>query len=375
MNVYLVDIKNEYTNHLIKLLTPLIYEGIQSVYDKAKDCMEDQSLKLFQEYLRAIPDWNNNILETETTRIKNGSKIYLEQLIKATIKANVLLLSFNPFKPEKPIINKNIYANINLTGFLHKIYIECAREFWNNPYLFYHNYSPVDTKRNQRDSINVIKECIREAIRRLLPIEDVLKIYLADDITPDKEKQIGDNLTNFTEDKIPNTTGFTEMYDKKINATETTYNNVNNPRDNNVNNATDNNATDNNVTDNNATDNNATDNNATDNNATDNNATDNNATDNNATDNNATDNNVNNDIGDKKMEKMIGGKYSATSASLLDKIEMKINSNQSNTELVNNKQNFDTKIEDILGDTDIDTSLNYSIENNLNNYQEIYGNN
>ena len=75
------------------------------------------------------------------------------------------------------------------------------------------------------------------------------------------------------------------------------------------------------------------------------------------------------------MEKMIGGKYSATSASLLDKIEMKINSNQSNTELVNNKQNFDTKIEDILGDTDIDTSLNYSIENNLNNYQEIYGNN
>lgn len=349
MNVYLVDIKNEYTNHLIKMLTPLIYEGIQSVYDKAKDCIEDQSLKLFQEYLRTIPEWNNNILDNEVSRIKAGSKSYLENLVKATIKANIILLSFNPFNQSKTPINKSIMENINLTNFIHQVYIECAREFWNNPYLFYHNYSPIDTKRNQRDAIVVIKDAIREAIRRLLPIEDVIKLYLIDDISPDKEEKIKNNLKQFTEDEvklseIPNTTGFTEARGENIskNNVKEEFNDIPNDTSSDENNT---------------------------------------ATNNTATNNTAT-------VGEKSYEtpanqstveetkKMTGGNHSATSANLLDKIEMKLNSNQSNTENVNKKnEHFDTKIEDMLGDTDIDTSLNYSIENNLNNYEEIYGNN
>jgi len=366
MNVYLVDIKNEYTNHLIKMLVPLIYEGIQSIYDKAKDCIEDQSLKLFQEYLRTIPEWNNNILNNEVSRIKAGSKSYLENLVKATLKANIMLLSFNPFNQskqsiekqsiEKQSIDKSIIENINLTNFIHQVYIECARDFWNNPYLFYHNYSPIDTKRNQRDAIMVIKDCIREAIRRVLPIEDVMKLYLADDISPEKEEKIKNNLKEFTEDEvkseIPNTTGFTEVKgDNKENFNNTPIDNNTANTDNNTANTADNNTADNNTADNNTVDNNTAN-----------------------TDREKSYETPANQSTVEETKKMTGGNYSVTSANLLDKIEMKLNSNQSNTEVVK-KEHFDTKIEDMLGDTDIDTSLNYSIENNLNNYQEIYGNN
>ena len=34
-------------------------------------------------------------------------------------------------------VSWDIRQNIKIEDFIHKIYIECARELWNNPYLFY----------------------------------------------------------------------------------------------------------------------------------------------------------------------------------------------------------------------------------------------
>ena len=155
MNIYLVDVKNEYTAHLIRLLTPLIYEGIQSIYDKAKESMEEQSLKLFQEFLSDIPSWNTTLINQESDRIKSGTKPYFEDLIKATIKANIMLLVFNPFNDKQQTIDIELYKKIKTSTFIHNVYIECAREFWNNPFLLFHKYAAIDTKRNQRESFGV----------------------------------------------------------------------------------------------------------------------------------------------------------------------------------------------------------------------------
>ena len=45
----MIETKNEYTTHLINILTPLIYEGLQSVYKKSSDISNDNDvLKIFQ---------------------------------------------------------------------------------------------------------------------------------------------------------------------------------------------------------------------------------------------------------------------------------------------------------------------------------------
>jgi hypothetical protein len=182
---FLVETKQEYTTQLINVLTPLIYEGLQSIYqDALKISTPDNILKNFQSFLQRVPKWNNEIISNDTQRIMNNSKSYgwLEDLIKATLKANIIVLTYNPTVRNQVKIDPTLYQNVKLEDFIHKIYIECARELWNNPYLFYHNYPPIELKRNQRDSIQLIKDCIKEAIRKILPVKYILNIYLGEEL-------------------------------------------------------------------------------------------------------------------------------------------------------------------------------------------------
>jgi hypothetical protein len=184
MNV-LVDAKNEYTINIINILTPLILEGLNSIYGKAKEISTGENvLKIFQSFLKRIPKWTSELLDSEVNRIKTSSRNYdlLYDLIRASMKANLHILMFNPFQTNKPKINPEHYKNIDFKKFIHNIYIETAREIWNNPYLFYHNYAPIEIKRNQRDTLDLIKKCIEETIRKTLPLKHVLEIYLGDDM-------------------------------------------------------------------------------------------------------------------------------------------------------------------------------------------------
>ena len=107
----IVEIKNEYTDFLITILTPLLYEGIKSIYEKATKLeenfkqreLEDPSVKnpgvfkIFQICLRDIPNLNTASIENETNRIKEKCKCseYFDALLKGTIKSHIVLLTFN----------------------------------------------------------------------------------------------------------------------------------------------------------------------------------------------------------------------------------------------------------------------------------------
>lgn len=170
MNICLVEIKNEYTLHLIKILVPIIFEGLQSVYNTSIELSTNNILKDFQILLESIPSWNKQTIDNETSRIINNSPSYLQDLIKATIKSNIDILNCNN--------STDLYKNININNFIHSIYIECAREIYNNPYIFYHKLKSIEIKKNQRDIMQIIGECIKDAIRKEIPIEKLLKSYL-----------------------------------------------------------------------------------------------------------------------------------------------------------------------------------------------------
>ena len=188
MSNFLVETKNEYTIQLLNIISPLIFEGIQAIYKEAQHiATEDDILKIFQTFLKRIPKWNQLLIEKETDRIINNSQSFnwLNDLIRATLKANLIILMYNPTLKIQPKLDPSYYQYIKTTDFIHKVYIECAREFWNNPYLFFHIYPPIEIKRNQRDSIVIIKECIKEALRKMLPVKHILQIYLGEDIEVD----------------------------------------------------------------------------------------------------------------------------------------------------------------------------------------------
>ena len=185
MNVPLfLEIKNEYTEHLVDTLTPYIYEGLNSIYKDAvkfaeeSNC-ENKTLLIFQKLLQSVCTWNQIRVEEETIRIKQLSHTseYLDELVKAVVKSNIILLAYS--NTISNLIGQTFYNTLTTSTFVHRCYTEAAKDAHNNPYLFFHKAEPMDFKRNQIIIQDNIKAATVRAISKILPISMILKEYLA----------------------------------------------------------------------------------------------------------------------------------------------------------------------------------------------------
>jgi len=179
----LVDAKEEYTKQLTRILVPRMYEGISHIYSEAKNLAnenknENKILVIFQNLLKNIPQWNQNIIEKETNRIVEKSGIdWLEDLISA------IFVIFSKILSVVRVTNHSRIHNFHLTvpklhHFIHECYIEMARKFYMNVMLFNDELTPNEQQINVRESYKIVKEAIIEAIRILLPVKAILQEYL-----------------------------------------------------------------------------------------------------------------------------------------------------------------------------------------------------
>ena len=81
--------------------------------------------------------------------------------------------------------------------------IECAREFWLDPYLFYHKNTNIDQKRNTMKIFETIKISIENAIRRTLPMKIILNEYLGKEENMSKEFNFDINMNIADLNNIP----------------------------------------------------------------------------------------------------------------------------------------------------------------------------
>jgi hypothetical protein len=169
--------KLEYTNQLIDILTPHIFDGIKSIYDEAKTVNSVNSGEsitlLFRNFLEKVPSWSNILIETETERIiKISDCDWLDDLITAVFISHTKILT----SIGTNTTNNHIDLIIpKITKFIHKCYINIAREMWKNPYFFTENVIASEYQKNMRTVEIMIKESIENTIRHLLPIKEILK--------------------------------------------------------------------------------------------------------------------------------------------------------------------------------------------------------
>jgi hypothetical protein len=184
MNINLtIELKKEYMAQLTNILNPLIYDGLKSIYDDAKKNSKGINiLKEFQSRLIIIKDWTQETIEHEVRRIISETKSipWLFDLIQAIFKTNQIILGVDEIK------------DINIKTFVFQIYIECSREFWMNPYLFYHEYTPLEIKQNINMILTKITCCIENSIRRLLPMRAILDKFLGENSTNNKQFSIAE---------------------------------------------------------------------------------------------------------------------------------------------------------------------------------------
>jgi hypothetical protein len=204
---FLLETKKEYTIRLVNILAPFIYEGFNSIYNDAlKVAKEGSELKIFQNFLRRISKWNTDMINRESKRILNFSNSidFLEDLVRAVIKANIIVLTNTSPDTSINFLEKKQYMNVEFNDFIHKCYIESAREIFNNPYLFFHKYPAIDIKRNQRDTLTLIKESIQEAIRKMLPVQHILKEYLGNNYQNPKDIDVNSTISEVEANNLRN---------------------------------------------------------------------------------------------------------------------------------------------------------------------------
>ena len=215
----LVDAKTEYTKQLTTILVPFIYDGIKSIYDETLEyCRlnDDKSILMrFQEKLSLIPKWNQDLLSEECIRIMDGSGCdWLDELVTAVFLSHTKILTAIKKNNKKP---KKINLKIpKIDHFIHKCYIECAREFWRNPYLYSDKCAQYEYQRNVRESQKIISRTIEETIRKLLPVKNILKEYLGEDEDSDKDTSFisdsyRDNLRKIVKKEIEICQGKSDM--------------------------------------------------------------------------------------------------------------------------------------------------------------------
>ena len=188
----LVDAKAEYTKQLIQVLQPQLMAGIISIYDEAytlcKDNNEESLTMLtFQELLSQVPKWNQVLISDETERIVDESECdYFDDLLTAVFVCHTKILT------TVRVTNKNRRINLKIPSaenFIHMTYIEIAREFWKHPYLLNpFNVTKLAYQQNLSLAEERIRMCLERTIRKLLPVKNILKEYLAEDDSAGEEE-------------------------------------------------------------------------------------------------------------------------------------------------------------------------------------------
>ena len=173
--------KNEWGARLLTILTPLIIEGLKSIFDESYHLCKsnnehDKYLMTFQNFISRIPNWNPSVIEQETKRIIEKSHCsYLEELITCVHIIQLKLLTSMRVGQKQKKIDINVPK---LSDFVHKTYIHVARKIYKNVYLFEIKIPPLQIQKNNRELEVIIQECILNTVRESIPIENILKAYM-----------------------------------------------------------------------------------------------------------------------------------------------------------------------------------------------------
>uniref|UniRef100_A0A6C0E1B7 Uncharacterized protein n=1 Tax=viral metagenome TaxID=1070528 RepID=A0A6C0E1B7_9ZZZZ len=216
--------KNEWGARLLTILTPLIVEGLKSIFDESyKLCKSnnemDKYLMTFQNFISRIPKWSPAVIEQESKRIIERSHChYLEELITCVHIIQLKLLTSMRVGQKQKKIDINIPK---LDDFIHKAYIHVARKIYKNVYLFEVNVPPLQVQKHSRELEIIIQECILNTIRDSIPIENILKAYMDETIEEDVVEDIKEEII---EEALPATVQGEKTFVSESSAIEETSN-------------------------------------------------------------------------------------------------------------------------------------------------------
>lgn len=204
----LQESRNEWCSRLISIFSPLLIEGVRSIFNEAwslcvTNSEPEKYLMTFQNLLSRVPKWNSVIVFDERDRIVQRSGCnYLEDLITCVHIIQLKVLTCIRVGNKQKKIDISIPK---LDHFIHKVYINVARKVYTNTYLFEKNITPLQMQKNNRELELIVQDCILVTIRESIPTEDIIRAYMDESVEHEETVTIENlndtELAKITEDK------------------------------------------------------------------------------------------------------------------------------------------------------------------------------
>ena len=175
-------VKQSLRENLSRVLIPHIADGLWSIYDNAKTaCIRSkqpsETLKTFQNLLTRVPQWTDETLETEVSRIEKASKCeYMNDLLLGVFVSYIRAFASLQQSDEAHV---NIeFDRPSLSKFIFTLYKASARKCWSNAYMFKTiDVSSEQQSRNRRDIETMLSGTLDEVVDSFIPWKDISKAY------------------------------------------------------------------------------------------------------------------------------------------------------------------------------------------------------
>ena len=175
-------VKQTLRENLTRVLVPHVADGLWSVYDNAlKACQRnnqpEKTLQTFQNLLTRIPQWTDETLNTEVTRIITASKCdYIEDLLLGVFVSYIRAFAS---LQQADTTHVNIdFDRPSLSKFIHTFYNSAARKSWSQAYLFKTiGVTSEQQARNRRDIETMLEATVSEVIDSFIPWRDISRAY------------------------------------------------------------------------------------------------------------------------------------------------------------------------------------------------------
>ena len=174
----------EFSKHLYYSLYPPLYKGIKQIWDASKkEAKPGHVYETFQEHLKNIPKWNQDLIDKVYQRITQNIRFENTTTPEATAKflddliTKVFLLTTEMLAA--PSGGEKIMVKVPPgSKFVHHCYKECARQFYGCAFLMEDRPQLINSLKkleNMRECNELIIRCIENAVRRLLPLDSLLE--------------------------------------------------------------------------------------------------------------------------------------------------------------------------------------------------------
>ena len=140
-----------------------------------------------------VSKWNSMTIEDEKKRIIEQSGChYLEELIVCVHIIHLKVMTHIRVGNRQKKIDISLPK---LDDFLHRVYINCARQIYKNVYLFEKGLEPLVQQKYNRELEMIIQQNILTTVRDSIPKEQIIRSFMDENIEQEEEITI-EPITN-----------------------------------------------------------------------------------------------------------------------------------------------------------------------------------